>query len=213
MSHKQLTFKEHARERALYAGSAISSPHELWLWEPVMVRYYKTIESYGDAMLNCVDELIVNALDHWTRSTETPTSEGGPVRNIWISLDKISGVVSIMNDGPGIPCVNDWPGRTTECYMPEAICSQERMGSNFNDTIDKDRITGGLNGLGIKVAFIAGDYAGVETTDIISRKHYYQTFRERLEFVDPPILMDLPRNATETRNCSLRPEQLKPILG
>ena len=207
--HQQLDFKEHARKRALWGGSAVSSPHEIWAWDHVLMRYKKEIVHYGDAMLNCIDELIVNASDHWVRSVEALPSIGGPVRNIWIKLDRETGQVDIINDGPGIPVTRDWPGRTSDGWMPTAICTQERMGSNFDDEKDRDRITGGLNGLGVKVACVASDDFGVETTCLVNRKWFKQRIRDRMEYIDPPEVVDLPRNAAETRACKLTSDQLR----
>jgi DNA topoisomerase-2 len=204
--HQQLDFKEHAKKRALWGGSAVSSPHEIWWWEKVLGRFQKRICSYGEALLNCADEIIVNTMDHWARSAEAPLSIGGPVRNIRISIR--SGMIEIENDGPGMPVTREWKGRTKDIWMPQAIISEERMGSNFDDEGDRDRITGGLNGLGIKVANVACREFGVETTCLVNRKYYRQVCRERMDIIEPPTVIDLPRNSAETRACKLTSGQL-----
>src|SRR5271170_7064224 len=156
--HAQLDFKEHARIRALWGGSAVISTHEGWRW--LDGAWHKTLMNYGDAMLNCLDEIIVNMVDHWVRSVDEPLSRGGPVRNMWIDVDA-NGNMTFRNDGPGIPIVDKWKGQTKPGWLPGAIMTEERLGSNFDD-VDVDRITGGLNGLGIKVSNTACEMFEIE---------------------------------------------------
>jgi len=66
----------------------------------------------------------------------------------------------MQDDGPGIPVTKNWPGRKITGYLPEAIMSEERTGSNFDDTERPDRVTGGLNGLGMKITNV-GSLLGV----------------------------------------------------
>lgn len=205
--HVQLTFKDHARKRALYAGSAVATAHESWILEGGIFK--KKILQYGDAMLNCIDEILVNAIDHYVRSVKNLLSTGGPVTYIKISFDKATGRICVSNDGKGIPVVQKWTGQTEPGWMPEAIISKERMGSNFDDEANSDRLTGGLNGLGLKVANVASREFTLETVCCEERKYYKQTCRDRMEYIDPPVVIDLPRNASELKSSGLTDAQIR----
>ena len=202
--HRELTFKEHLRTRALYGGSAVASLHDVW---DLKTRSKLSI-SYGDAMLNMMDELLVNMVDHYVRSGDALIRDGGPVKNMWASLDT-DGLMRFTNDGPGIPVKDKWDGQKEYCWLPEAIISHERVGSNFNDKTDPDRLTGGINGLGVKVANAASDELGVETNCLVHKRYYRQTCRERMEYIDPPTVIDLPNGPIEFRKSGLTREQVR----
>lgn len=208
MAHKQLSFKEHLRKRAFYGGSAVAAEHDTWILnEPSATNGLKSAQfikrtlTYGDALLDNFDEILVNAIDHYYRSIGTPNAAGGPVDTLRIDFDETTGCISVWNNGPGIPVINDWPGRTIEGWLPEAIISQERSGSNFNDKADPDRVTGGMNGLGIKVSNAGSLEFEVETIDLINRKYYRQKCRDRMDFVDPPTVacLDDPKDLRKNK--------------
>jgi DNA topoisomerase-2 len=208
--HKELNFKEHARIRALWGGAATVGVHDLWVLGP-NGQFAKKSVLYSDAMLNTIDEVIVNAVDHYVRSVGCSEAKGGPVRNIKVKFDRTTGRISVWNDGPGIPIIQKWSGQTKEGWLPEAIISHERMGQNFDDKKDPYRLTGGLNGLGLKIANVACDEFGVETVSLEHKKYYKQICRERMEYVDPPVVIDLPTVFTTStlRAVGLNVDQAK----
>jgi len=200
--HKQQTFREHVINRAFYGGSAMISENEIYVMNVENNKFVKKTLAYGKALDNNIDEVKVNAIDHYYRCINEPAKNGGPVTYIKFNLDKETGVISITNDGPGIPVIKDWPGKTIEGYLPQAIISEERSGSNFNDKADPDRITGGLNGLGIKVTNAGSKKFEVETVDVIRNLYYKQVCCDRMAVVEAPLVVNIS-SASEMRNNKL----------
>lgn len=210
--HKQLSFKEHLRKRAFYGGSAVAGEHETWsLVGPdltqgrTQMQFIKKNMTYGEALVDNFDEILVNALDHFYRSIGESLSRGGPVTMIRIGMSK-DGTLSIWNNGPGIPVLTDWPGRKEARYLPEAIISEERSGSNFDDDEDPDRVTGGMNGLGIKVSNAGSVLFEVETVDIVNGFYYRQRCRDRMDIIEDPIVIPLK----DAKAKKLSKQQLQP---
>tara|TARA_Y100001973_G_C5200256_1_gene337120 strand:- start:650 stop:3667 length:3018 start_codon:yes stop_codon:yes gene_type:complete len=96
---------------------------------------------------------------------------------VWISDDN---TISIYNDS-GIP-IEIHPEYNV--YIPELIFANLLTTSNHDDT--KKRTTGGLNGLGAKLAAIFSDTFTVETAS--GGKKYTQTFEKNLSKICKPKL-------------------------
>ena len=95
---------------------------------------------YVPGLYKIYDEVLVNAIDHWTRMNEkirqqkliregkmeetpeiTLSMKFKPVKNIWVEIDQVNNRISVTNDGDGIPV--DWH-KTCQVYVPELIFSQ-----------------------------------------------------------------------------------------
>lgn len=199
MSHKQLSFKEHLKHRAFYGGSAVSNSHEFWVYESQNKVFVKKNICYGDALLDNFDEMLVNVIDHFYRSIENSFSHGGRVSYIKISLNEADGMIQILNDGPGIPVIETWEGKNSDApYLPQAIITEERTGSNFDDKVDPDRITGGLNGLGIKIVVAGSLEFHMETVDSIRKLKYEQSCYDRMDRINPPKVTNAPKTKPYT---------------
>jgi DNA topoisomerase-2 len=135
------------------------------------------------------DEACVNARDHYVRMTSAQGAtkvDDQPVRNIEVTIDRESGVVTVRNDGNGIDVV-EHPEHKVQ--VPELIFGHLRTSTNYDDS--ESKTTGGRNGYGVKLAFIWAKWGSVETVDHKRKKKYTQRFENNLADI---------RKATITRS-------------
>ena len=126
----------------------------------------------------CFDEGIVNCRDHKIRLDEKIKNGEKkiiPVKNIEITIDKKTGVITMYNDGNGIdiakhPEYNLW--------IPEMIFGHLRTGSNYDKS--EKKIVGGKNGFGFKLVLIYSKWGEIETVDHIRKLKYTQRFENNL---------------------------------
>jgi DNA topoisomerase-2 len=95
----------------------------------------------------------------------------------------------ISNTGQGMPILKK-EGMYNGKYSVEAACSQQMTGSNLKST-DPDKVTGGINGVGIKVVNANSTIMIIETVDYKRKKYYKQTFKDGFNIIEDPIVKDL----------------------
>ena len=166
-----------------YIGSIEPDEEENWLLNEdnkmVWSKYNWTAGFY-----KCFDEGIVNCRDHQIRLNEKiKKGEKGilPVKNIEITIDKTTGVITMYNDGNGIdiakhPEYNLW--------IPEMIFGHLRTGSNYDKS--EKKIVGGKNGFGFKLVLIYSKWGEIETVDHIRKLKYVQKFENNLGKICKP---------------------------
>ncbi len=172
--YKQLSQLEHVKLRPnTYIGSISVQPIDMYCLDDDDKFIMSKIE-YSPGCLKIIDEICVNAVDHFTRNPKK-------VKNIDISFDEKKGIIAVRNDGPGIPIKMVDTLNDGKKYQPEAIFSQFLSGSNFSS---EERIVGGMNGIGAKAANAFSKVFKVET--VYKNKYYVQRFRNQLEIIEPP---------------------------
>ena len=92
--------------------------------------------AYTSGFFKIFDEIIVNARDHSIRDKKC--------KNIKINIDKKTGVISVWNDGNGVPTGIH---SKYNVPLPQLIFSQLLTSSNYQK---KGKTIGGKNGLGAK---------------------------------------------------------------
>lgn len=167
---------------------------------------------YVPGLYKIYDEVLVNAMDHWTRMNElirkqklikegemeetpevTLKMKFKPVKNIKVDIDQENNIISIMNDGDGIPVVMH---KTYEVYVPELIFSQFLTSGNYQgkgknaEQLNQIKIIGGKNGFGAKLTAAYSKSFTIETVDANRKKKYIQTYRNNLDEIDQPIITD-----------------------
>lgn len=180
-------FKKHSQNKGMWIGA--SSLTEIETYIMTDGQFIKQKVECSPALLKCFDELLVNAVDHYFECIDAPALVGGSVRSIFVSLDKSCGEISIMNTGPGFPCVMDRTIKTK--YMTEVSFTREFSGSNLNDKVNKFRVTGGTNGVGVKAVNANAHKMSIETVDSKRRKYYFQTYEDSFNKISEPRVVDL----------------------
>lgn len=157
--HKQIDFREFNLMRSCNTGSRCLEKTNIMSLNNGI--FYEKEITISEAMKKIIDEVLVNACDHYYKKY---TSDN-PVSYIKIKYDKHKNIISCKNDGVGIPIIKEWDGcKTKDIYLPNALISQENTSSNYNENED-DKITGGLNGLGLKLVNIYSKIFQITTID------------------------------------------------
>jgi DNA topoisomerase-2 len=183
------TLKEHMQNKEMWIG-----PRTLTHVNSFIIENNQLVKKslqYSPSVSKLFDEVITNASDHHTRFPKL-------VKNIFILYDKECGLLTVRNDGPGIPIYkveiqedakkiilkkinSDQKGT----WNPEIICSHPLSGTNLKDR--EIHITGGVNGAGLKLANFNSIIFSVETID--SNMHYSQIFENGAdEKTEPEII-------------------------
>merc|ERR1712179_134755 len=118
--------------------------------------------TYVPGLLKIFDEILVNASDHKVNWASMDT--------IKIDIDAAEGKIRIYNNGDGIPVTMH---KTENMYVPTMIFGHLMTSTNFND--EKEKVTGGRNGLGAKLCNVFSSKFIVET----SSKKYKKEFKQQ----------------------------------
>lgn len=184
---KQISQLEFIKTRSTWIGSRDPQTIELWALKKTNI-FELTKLRFAPALNKLIDEILVNCIDHWTNNPQH-------VKNIDIcfgkdvditdySIDvKHDGIIQIHNDGPGIAIELSKNINGKEMYSVQMICSEFHSGNNFSDD---DRITGGMNGIGMKAVNAYSNFFAIKTID--TKQIYKQTFQNRLDVINKPTL-------------------------
>ena len=140
--------------------------------------------SFIPGFYKCFDEGIVNCRDHYIRLWQKLKNKEPnivPVSLIDISVDKETGIITMMNDGNGID-IEKHPEHNI--YIPEMIFGHLMTSTNYKKNAKK--ITGGKNGFGFKLVLIYSTWGRIETVDHIRGKRYIQEFKDNLGTICKP---------------------------
>lgn len=171
-------FKQHVRKRGgMWRGSSQLQKVPVWVMRGG--TYQRDNVDTSEATLKCIDEIIVNAIDHYFTSINATPQFGGPVTQIHVSMQ--NGEITVSNDGPGFPVY-----KLGDHYLPELIMTREYSSSRISDERDPDRVTGGLNGVGMKVCIASSKYFVLETYDHARKLRYKQEIHDGMREVRPP---------------------------
>jgi len=153
----------------MYIGSIDVDKHNTWVYDSETNKIiWKTIE-YSHGLLQIFREILMNAIDQSKRP------EGTEMTEIKVSIDRETGLITVENDGEGIPVVEH---EEYKVYIPEMLFSHFASSSNYND--EEERLVSGTNGLGAKATVVFSKYFKVETKDTIRRATFSQVYKDNL---------------------------------
>ncbi len=179
--YPDVTIQEHVKSKDMWAGSLLPAEYTEYVVTPDGIAIDKL--TYAPALYKCFDEAIVNAEDHAVNCR-------GQVTYIDIRLDAETGEFAITNDGPGVEVEYH---STAKMYVPQFIFGIMFKGSNLKKS--PNSITGGTNGVGVKLSNIMSKKFSVETVDNRpsrpTHKYYRQEWRDGMSVVDAPVIVDL----------------------
>ena len=168
-----------------YIGSIESQKINSYVFDNASAKMESNELTYIPGLLKIFDEVIVNAIDHSMRlkAEETAGKENiKHVKNIKVSIDKNTGIITVYNDGNGIDIKKH--GTYGDLWIPELIFGELLTSTNYDK--GEEKIWGGKNGYGSKLANIFSKEFIVETVDHYSGKIYTQTFRNNMTERDKP---------------------------
>lgn len=156
------------------------------------VIHKKKIE-YVPGFYKIYDEIIVNANDNRNRIQNK--IDGGEKGHIKMTTLRVKVApyedarqprrmaISVWNDGDGID-VAMHPDE--KIYVPEMIFGHLLTSGNYDK--GEEKITGGKNGYGAKLANIFSTYFKIETADHNTKQRYTQVFRNMMLEKETPVI-------------------------
>ena len=152
--YQKKTHLQHIKERPdTYIGSCDVRTEPMWVFDGT--RMVQRPLEYVPGLLKIFDEILVNAADNKRRDDT--------MRAIKVNISPES--ITVENDGAGIPVVMHDQHRV---YVPELVFGHLLSGDNYDDS--EDRVVGGRNGYGAKLANIFSTTFCIETIDSKSKK-------------------------------------------
>ncbi len=118
----------------------------------------------------------------------------------WIKvvINREEGWISVENNGRGIPIEMH---EKEKVYIPELIFGHLLTSSNYDD--DEDKVTGGRNGYGAKLANIYSTEFVVETGNKEIEKKYKQTFSKNMQSHSKP---SITKGKTDFTKITFKPD-------
>lgn len=184
---KQLTQKEHAKQKAMWLGSRKVTKTFAMVCRNNAI--YQEELLFSGVFYKMVDEVLANAIDVAMRYKT--------VGAISMRFDPSTGRIDIHNDGSkGIPCgvVRDVDGKAV--YAPQLMFSGFYASTNHDSCANRDAvevISAGVNGVGVKMMVINSSWVEIDTYDQERKIHYTQTFRDEMDTVDDPTIEPIKR--------------------
>jgi len=176
--YKKHTHREHILELPdTYVGSVETIDDSRWVYNTENGKMeYKNLK-FNPGLYKIFDEVLVNARDAMIRS--------GNVKRIDVScgIENDVFVISVKNDGDGIPIEIH---KETGVYAPELIFGHLLTSGNYNK--EEEKIVGGKNGYGAKLANIFSTTFLVETLSPESGKSYSQTWTKNMSVCEKPTI-------------------------
>jgi DNA topoisomerase II len=165
--------EQHIKEKSMWLGTKNIGKYEEWVLNSADKVFSKLELEYSPALLKCFWELTCNAIDASIKNKN--------VKNISLGFNRETGVFYIYNDGGGIPVKFD---KRVDQWLPEAIATNPFSGSNLK--ANKDRRTGGTNGLGLKLCNFFAKRLYLESND--GENMFSQEYSNRMKDKSEPIV-------------------------
>jgi len=150
-----------------YIGSVEFTKELMWVFDSSQNRMVQKEISFVPGLYKIFDEILVNAADNKQRDKSMNT--------IKIDIDPERNVVSVWNNGQGIPVTMH---KEQKMYVPTMIFGHLLTSSNYND--DEKKVTGGRNGYGAKLCNIFSTSFTVETATREYRRSFKQTWADNM---------------------------------
>lgn len=168
---------------SMYAGSNEDMMHnEKYIVVDGKLKYMKV--SSSSRMYKIIDEAITNAVDQYVRMIQVCADPEDLVTNIDVKFDRETGEITIYNNGKGIeitemeiPINNrDKSEGVRKMSSVQAYCTEQHCGVNSSSKLSGIRITGGVNGIGLKLIVMLSHRLKISTLDKINKVFYEQEF-------------------------------------
>lgn len=194
--YQKLSQLEHILKRPdTYIGSIEQHTSEQWIFNEETKSMEKKVISIVPGLFKIFDEILVNAADNKIRDPS--------MKKIDVRIDPIENVISVKNDGKGIPVeIHD----KEKIYIPELIFGNLLTSSNYDD--DQKKVTGGRNGYGAKLCNIFSTEFTVHTADKTHGKEYTQTWRNNMSDIGTPKITSY-KNKNEFTEIIFKPDLAK----
>lgn len=158
-----------------YIGSVEPVTEQMWVLDRVNDKMVQQDVTYVPGLYKIFDEILVNAADNKQRDPKMDC--------IKITIDKEKNVISVWNNGKGIPVVEH---KEEKMFVPTMIFGHLLTSSNYND--EEEKVTGGRNGYGAKLCNIFSSKFTVETSSKEYGTQLKQTWINNMSKASDPKL-------------------------
>ena len=193
-SVQKLTHIEHVLKRPdSYVGPVDAVREPYWVLDGK--KFKRTTIKYSPGLLKIFDEVLVNAID---RNSMYPKQ----VTSISVNVDKISGMITIDNNGPlgGLVIQKN---KKEDVWNPELVFGHLLTSTNYDDT--QKRLVGGRNGYGAKLANIYSKWFSVIIKDPETKQEYHQEWFDNMSTCYVPKIKKF-NGATPSVSVSFKPD-------
>ncbi|RPA80032.1 type II DNA topoisomerase [Ascobolus immersus RN42] len=185
--YEKLSQIEHILRRPdTYIGEVEMVEKSMWVYNSEDKRMEWRKINYVPGLYKIFDEVMVNAADNKVRDKSMNT--------IKVEVDKEKGMLSVWNNGAGIPIAIH---EKEKIWVPELIFAHLLTSSNYDD--NEKKVTGGRNGYGAKLANIYSTKFIVETADKHSKKKYKQEFTKNMTVFGKPEIKENKKGEEYTK--------------
>jgi len=190
-SVQKLTHIEHILKRPdSYVGPVDLNVEPYWVLNGDNSQFEKNNLKYSPALLKIFDEILVNAVD---RNSMHPKH----VTSISVAIDKVSGSVTIENNGP-IGGVGVRIHEKEGIWNPELTFGHLLTSTNYDDS--KKRVVGGRNGYGAKLTNIYSSSFSIVIKDHETKQTYTQKWSNNMTVCEQP---KIKKHAGATSSVSI----------
>ncbi|XP_076167856.1 DNA topoisomerase 2 isoform X2 [Ptiloglossa arizonensis] len=156
-----------------YIGSVEPVTEVMWIYDKEKEIMVQKEIKYVPGLYKIFDEILVNAADNKQRDPKMDA--------IKIEINQEQNIISIWNNGKGIPVVIH---KEENMFVPTMIFGHLLTSSNYDD--EEEKVTGGRNGYGAKLCNIFSHRFTVETSSKEYRKCLKQTWSSNMGFASEP---------------------------
>ena len=175
--YERISAREHILLRPdTYVGSVATDTSSYWIRDGE--RFKLSELSVSPALVKIFDEVLVNAIDQYSMHPKK-------VSKIEIVTGK--DFVHVRNYGVSIPIKKHETEKGADgkpIWIPELIFGHLLTSSNYND--EEQRVTGGRNGYGAKLANVFSSKFHIDISD--GKKVYWQDWTDNMSKVQPPTV-------------------------
>ncbi|XP_076766901.1 DNA topoisomerase 2-like [Xylocopa sonorina] len=160
-----------------YIGSVEPVTEMMWIYDKEKELMVQKEIKYVPGLYKIFDEILVNAADNKQRDPKMDA--------IKIEINQEHGIISVWNNGKGIPVVIH---KEENMYVPTMIFGHLLTSSNYDDK--EEKVTGGRNGYGAKLCNIFSHTFTVETASKEYKKSLKQTWNNNMGSSTEPRIKD-----------------------
>ncbi len=201
-----ISIQDHVRTKQMWAGSHEQMSSTEFVAD-VNFKITRQQITYPQSLFKCLDEAIVNSLDHLINTLGN--TDDNFVTYLNVDYDE-KGRITIENNGRGVP--TDWHS-VAKKYAPQLIFGELFKGSNLKKS--EESITGGTNGVGIKLANILSTEFVVETVyrSGTTVTKYVQKWTDGMKHYTEPTITDLSKAPAAQRKQYTRISFMPDYVG
>ena len=179
--YKKHELRDHIYELPdTYIGSVERTLLKTFVYDDASKRMVEREIEYVPGLYKIFDEVLVNALDQSSR-LKSEIADGKKdvkmVKTIKINVDQKTGYIEVMNDGDGIDIEKH--KSYENIWIPELIFGELLTSTNYDPS--QEKLWGGKNGYGAKLANIFSEEFTVETVDHRRELYYKQRFYQNMK--------------------------------